>query len=81
VFFQVSTVFQVLTFFQMSVVFSGVRGFFRFPCFFQGGPGATSLFGLFKENGPIRSFAKDKPVSGQEEETEQQKLKDQGPIL
>ncbi len=24
-------------------------------CFYQGGPGATSLFGLFKENGPIRA--------------------------
>ena len=23
----------------------------------QGGPGATSLFGLFKENGPIQAFA------------------------
>ena len=24
---------------------------------FQGGPGATSLFGLFKENGPIKAYA------------------------
>ena len=23
----------------------------------QGGPGATSLFGLFKENGPIKAYA------------------------
>ena len=44
----------------------------------KGGPGATSLFGLFKENGPIRSYAKDKPVSGFEEELDQQKLNEQG---
>ena len=26
------------------------------PIFLQGGPGATSLYGLFKENGPIKAY-------------------------
>jgi len=66
-----------VSFFKYTLV--GYLEQFLFIAFllFKGGPGATSLFGQFKENGPIKAYAVDKPIKGPEEEAELKKLKEQ----